>query len=86
MISAVNNEVRKAYAFANDLASGRCFGDGPGTQIPRIAPLSWGPDALANWSGPDHGRSSFISGIKHLPVELGQYRLMIVDDFQRIYW
>jgi hypothetical protein len=40
IISAVNNDVRMAYDIANDLASGRCIGDGPGTQMPQVLPLT----------------------------------------------
>ena len=39
MISAVNGLVGQAYHIANGLASGRCIGDGPGNQMPRVAPL-----------------------------------------------
>jgi len=38
-ISEVNGLVRQAYHIANGLASGRCIGDGPGNQMPRVAPV-----------------------------------------------
>ena len=37
IISALNKDVREAYAMAHKLAAGQCLGAGPGTQIPRVA-------------------------------------------------
>jgi hypothetical protein len=39
-ILAVNQVVRNAYHLANGLATGSCIGDGPGNQMPRVAPLT----------------------------------------------
>jgi len=37
LINAIDGVVRRAYARANAVAAHRCFGDGPGNQMPRVA-------------------------------------------------
>jgi hypothetical protein len=40
IISEVNDDIRRAYAIANHLATGRCRGDGPGSQVPQVPPVT----------------------------------------------